>query len=50
MRRPGWLHGKLHRHAIDGLSLRISHTHDQLGSLWESRVWETKKDNWLRDL
>jgi hypothetical protein len=50
MLRPGWRNGEQHRHAINGLTLRITHTHNRLGSLWVSRVWKTKENDRIGDL
>jgi hypothetical protein len=50
MLRPGRLNGEQYSNAVDGLTLCITHTHDHLGSLWEPRVRETKKDDRVRDL
>jgi hypothetical protein len=50
MLRPGWCNGEQHRNAINGLTLRITHMHNHLGSLWVSRVWKTKENDRIRDL
>src|SRR5437867_2785095 len=48
--RPGWLNGKPHQNPIHWLTLRITDTHNQFGSLGKCRASRTKPDQRVGDM